>query len=60
MLFACTQFEPVIYERRLTLDLYHKDTFAKTSKPLQPRVDLLLLYSTALASGMEHYELGNH
>ena len=41
MLFACTHFEPLIYERRLTLDLNHKVAFAKTSKPLQPRVTKL-------------------
>ncbi len=45
MLFACTLFEPWICERRLTLDLHHKVSFAKTSKPLQPRTLLSNDYS---------------
>jgi hypothetical protein len=47
MLFACTLVEPLIFERRLTLDLHHNVLFAKTSKPLQPHV---FIYEFILAN----------
>ena len=31
-------FEPLICERRLTLDLHHREAFANLSKPLRPLV----------------------
>jgi hypothetical protein len=43
---CCSQllfFEPLIFERRLTLDLYHSIAFANTSKPLRPRVFLIII-----------------
>ena len=37
MLFAVTIFfEFLIYERKLTLDLYHNSEFTNLSKPLRP------------------------
>jgi len=41
MLFASI-FLSLDFREVLTLDLNHEVTFAKTSKPLQPRVLLLL------------------
>ncbi len=54
MLFACTCFEPLIFERRLTLDLNHKVVFARTSKPLQP-LTVSIYYSESGWDGEYHF-----